>query len=916
MTNNSGCAEISPLPDSESASAAVRRGLHRSVRAAFFFSGLSALFYQIIWLRQLATVFGNTTLAISVTLTAFMTGLAAGSYLLGRLGDRVARPFRVYAWLEILIGIYGIASLPLLHAVHAGYVALAGRLPFDSPWLVSFQFWASFLVLVTPTALMGGTLPVASKGLVGRLDAIGEEVGKLYGINTFGAAFGVLLAGFFLLPLLGLRGAVLIAAAANLMVGAVIWRADARAPALESRAVPEERAALASVPSQPDAASAIPALLSVILVIGFGLSGFAGLALEVAWARALSLYIGSSVYAFSAILLAVLIGIAIGSVLVARRAAESQITTEWFAAAQLGAGGSTLALVLAYNGLAFSFFGLVRRLGGNYVLLLSAEVIAIVGCLLLPTLFSGATFPIASRIYVRQSSALSRALGFLYAANTLGCILGAFAAGFLLIPWLGLRGTVLLCAGLYIVTAAAVLLSGVGWRRLLGAASLAAFVAALVFLPRWRPELMSAGFFRNRPHLKAVQAAVLHDRKILFYREGSLATVTVTEQNGVRSLLVNGKADASEWQGDMDTQRLLAHLPLLLANREQSVLVIGLGSGTSAGTAALYPVRRIECIEIEPVVAQAARYFDRVNHDVFRDPRFRLIEADARNYLEATRRRYDVIISEPSNPWVAGVASLFTIEHFQALRSRLNDGGIICQWVQIYEMSSHDLASIIATFVRVFPDATLWWTGRDSTDIALIAQKRPWKIDYPRVARRMGELPEVRADLKRTSLDSPLAVLSYLALGPMDLNRVAGGGDLNTDNLPRIEFSAPRSLYATDAADRNRVMLAKRKAQLFDQIVNLGAPGRSADTRKGLADELRRRYDEATRKLFYLPWMQEQLAAAIALAPQRAGLYEELARVQIAMGDQRGARASIGKALALEPGRQSARKLLTTIGSE
>jgi spermidine synthase len=883
------------------------------VRVAFFFSGLAALFYQVVWLRQLSTVFGNTTLAISITLTAFMTGLAAGSYLVGLWGDRVARPLRMYAGLEILIGLYGVVSLLLLRAVHTGYVMLAGRLAFDSPWLASFQFWASLLVLVTPTALMGGTLPIASKGLVRGLDAIGEEVGRLYGINTFGAALGVLLAGFFLLPLLGLRGAVLLAAAANLAVGAAVLRADAKSRSAESRVAPRERRPDASARLEAETGSAIPTLPSVILVIGFGVCGFAGLALEVAWTRALSLYIGSSVYAFSAILLAVLVGIAVGSVVMAGRAARARITPEWFATAQLGAGGSTLALVAVYNGLAFWFFGLVQRLGNNYSLLLAAEVIVIVGCLLLPTLFSGATFPIVSRIYVRHAGSLSRALGLLYAANTLGCIMGAFAAGFLLIPWLGLRATILLCAGLYVGAAAAVLLTEGGSRRLVGAAAMAGFVAALAFTPHWRPELMSAGFFRKRADPSATKRAVLKQRKIRFYREGSLASVAVTEKAGVRSLVVNGKTDASEWPGDMDTQRLLAHLPLLLADRQESVLVVGLGSGTSAGTAALYPVRRIECVEIEPAVAQAARYFRRINRDILRDRRFHLIEADARNYLAATRRQYDAIISEPSNPWVAGVASLFTVEHFQALRSRLRDDGIICQWVQIYGMSRADLASIVATFAEVFPDATLWWTSRDRVDLALIARKRPWKIDYRRLALRLREAPPVRSDLSRALLNSAPGVLSYLVLGPRDLKRLAADGELNTDDLPRIEFSAPRSLYTADAADHNRVMLAGYKAEPLDEIVDFGSVGRSADIRKALADEMLRHHDKAARALFYLPWIEQQLSTAVALAPARADLREELARVQVAMGDAASARRSVEKALELEPGRRSARELLATL---
>jgi spermidine synthase len=883
-------------------------------RVAFFFSGVSALFYQVIWLRELSTVFGNTTLAISVTLTAFMSGLAIGSYVFGRLGDRMARPLRTYALLELAIGIYGLASLSLLRAVHAGYVGLAHRLPFDSPWLVSFQFWASFLVLLVPTALMGGTLPVAVKGLVRRIDTVGEEVGKLYGINTFGAATGVLLVGFFLLPVLGLRGSVALAALINLAVGFVILRLDAPVePAAPQSADVSPAAMVASDPPPADEAPSPSRALIAILVGGFALSGFAGLALEVAWTRALSLYTGSSVYAFSAVLLAILIGIALGSIMVARADRVRPVTLGWFAAAQLAAAAATLALVFDYNFLAFTFLHIVSRLAGTYPVLLTFEVLIIVGCLLVPTLCSGAAFPILSRIYVRRSDALSRSLGFLYAANTFGCILGAFAAGFLLIPEIGLRSTVLLCAGFYTLTGAAVLLANRD-SRTLGTFFLVSLLAIIFLLPPWRPELMSAGFFRNLIDPKTAAEYVEQERKVLFYREGSLATVAVAQVGSNHSLVINGKVDASDVDEEMDTQTLLAHLPLLFAPRRDSALVVGLGSGTTSGAAALHPVRSIDCIEIEPVVAQAARHFRHINRDVLSNPRFHLIAADARNYLAATPKRYDVIMSEPSNPWVAGVASLFTVEHFQALRDRLADDGIICQWVQIYQMSPDDLASIIASFVKVFPDGMLWSVSRNNVDVALIAQRHPWKVDFPRLVQRVRDLPEIRAELRRDHLDSPVSVLSYLVLGPQELRRLAATAKLNTDDMPRIEFSAPRNLYRENAVSENWAKLASCRSEAMDDMIEFGAAGRDPAFRASLADAMGKRYDADFRPRLYLPWIQQELSKAIALAPRRADLYERLARVELRMRDRASARAHVEKALGLDPRRRSAWDLLARIG--
>jgi len=882
------------------------------IRVAFFFSGLSALFYQVIWLRRLATVFGNTTLALSVTLTAFMAGLALGSYAFGRLGDRVTRPFRLYAWLELLIGAYGLASLALLGAVHSGYVALAQRLPFDSFWLVSFQFWASFLVLLAPTALMGGTLPVASKGVVRRLEAIAPEIGGLYAVNTFGAALGVLLVGFMVLPVLGLRLSVALAASVNLMIGIAVLALDARAAAAPVQLMPEPASASTppASPGAPAGASPLPQLLLIILIVGFALSGFSGLALEVVWTRALSLYVGSSIYAFSAILLSVLVGIALGSLAVARLAVRRRMGLAWFAGAELGAGISTLALVFLYNLLAFAFLRLVMSFSGSYLLLLALEVGLILVCLLLPALFAGATFPILTRVYVNRTAALSRGVGFLYAANTAGCIIGAFAAGFLLIPHIGLRATALLCAGCYVVTGAAVLLANRGWSRLWAILSLTALAFALIYLPPWRPEYMSAGFFRDYvTNMAEARDYVEKQRKVLFHREGSVATVTVIAADG-RSLIINGKPDASDTEGDMDTQRMVAHLPLLLAPRIQSALVVGLGSGMTAGTASLYPVRRIDCIEIEPAVADAARYFRHINHDVFSDPRFNLIIADARNYLAATPRRYDVIICEPSNPWVAGVASLFTVEHFRALRACLADDGVICQWLQVYQMAPHDVASVAASFSKVFPDATVWWVGRFHVDLALIAQKRAWKISLPRIAARISRHPPVAEDLRQAQFDSPISVISALLLGPKDLRRLAKAGTLNTDDLPWLEFYAPRNLYHHDLVDQSLDAFATCKSQPLADLVELGAADRDPSAREALGDAFLEHHADAFEQAAYLGWARDEFAAAAALAPKRPDLYEKLARVELKKRDLSSARAHLRRALELQPDRESARSLL------
>lgn len=883
--------------------------LIRTIRIVFVLSGASALFYQVIWVRLLSTFFGNTTLALSVCLTAFMSGLALGSYLFGRWADRWGRPFRAYALLEMVIGSYGFLSPYLLQVVKSGYLALAGRWPLDSPALIGYQFLACFLVLLLPTSLMGGTLPIMTKGVVRRLDSLGRELAWLYGLNTLGAAAGALLVGFFLLPVLGLRASICLAAITNLALGLVMFRQDGRALATRQpeKTRVEPARARADAPAPP-----LPRALLYLLVVGFGLAGFSGLALEVAWGRALCVYMGSSVYAFSTVLFSVLVGLALGSVLMTWLFTRYRITLAWFAGLEVAAGFATLLLTLCYIYLAQVFHALVLRYQQNYPLLLFLEVMVVLTFLLVPTVLAGAAFPLLSRLLIQDQDRVSRGVGSLYSANTVGCIVGSFAAGFLLIPMIGIRSTVLVCAACYVLTGAAVLLYQRGRARLVGGVAVMSFAAALLLAPSWRYDLMSAGMFDAGITAESVFSP--HAFTVPYYREGSVCTVSVLEdEDGTLSLRVNAKRDASSSGLDRLTQAMSAHLPLLLADRVDNVLVVGLGCGASAGAASLHPAKRIDCVEIEPAVAEAARLFTKVNQNVLADPRFHLIFADARNYLAASREQYDVITSEPSNPWVVGVAGLFTVEHFQACRDRLAEDGLVCQWLHLYGMDPKDFLSIVSAFVKVFPNATLWGVDRNGLDLVLIAKKQPWKVDFPRLTERMAGLPRVQEDLRVEGLDDPYVFLASLVRGPKDLQQMAAAGRPNTDDLPTLEFSAPRNLYRTTGQQDNARVLAQFASQPVEEFVTFGA-GHDLKGRERLADCLLTRYTVPAETLPTLPWARSELSALVAARPERADLLERLAQVEALLGDTESARQHLRAALARDPARTSSRRLLSALG--
>jgi spermidine synthase len=874
------------------------------LRGAFFCSGAAALCYQVVWLRKLATFFGNTTLATSVCLTAFMAGLALGSYVFGRWAEKLTRPYRTYAALELLIGAYGLVSLLLIDVVRAAYLSLARHMPLDSVPLVCFQFFSCFLVLLLPTALMGGTLPVGVKGVAPRLDAVGREVAWLYGLNTLGAALGVLLVGFFLLPKIGLQASVVLAALLNFAIGFGV-RKFGRGTA--GGGAPATGPTLREAPSTAPLTRA----LRVVLLVGFGLSGFAGLALEVAWARALCVLTGSSVYAFSAMLFAVLIGIALGSVLTARLFARRQATPTWFAGVEVGAGLSTLALVLIYPRLLHVFQRLVLDHLGDASGMIADQAFIVLVFLLVPSLLSGASFPLLSRVCAREEARLPRAIGAIYAANTLGCILGAFAAGFLLIPVIGVRETILVCAALYVVSGAAVLAMSSKRAQVAAGVALGVLISAFLLLPPWHYGPMYSGVFDIRVARSDIDDEEL--RKLIYYREGSTCTVSVYGEPGVVALKVNGKTDASSTYKDTGTQALLAHLPLLLADHTDSALIVGLGSGATAGGATLHPVKRIDCVEIEPAMAQAATYFNDINHNVLSNDRFHLIFADARTYLATTPHRYDVIISEPSNPWVAGVSSLFTVEHFRACREKLAEDGVMCQWFHFYEMSPKEVSSVFASFLEVFPDATLWSADREFVDVLLVAKKHPWKVNYPRVVRRLQALPAVVEELKANSLNSPQELLAGLARGPKALQAIAKGRPKNTDDLPLLEFAAPLYLNDDMICEQNAKLIASAKDQPRDEYIDYGGP-KSLELRKSLGEALASRYAVPAQLSPTMPAALAEFTAACREAPGRADLLEDLAKTEVALNDNISARQHLKQALKIEPGRASARELLEQIG--
>ncbi|MBZ5638206.1 MAG: fused MFS/spermidine synthase [Acidobacteriia bacterium] len=794
---------------------------HRGVGiyVLFFVSGATGLVYEVIWLRQLILVLGSTLFATSAVLTAFMGGLALGSFAAGRLVDRSsAPPLRYYGLLEVGIGAYALLVPVLFRALTPIYSALWNAGGDSSYVLFSLAKTVGVLaVLLPPTFLMGASLPVLARQVADDPDRIGGEVGSLYAVNTFGAMVGTFLAGVIAIPAFGVRHTLWSTAVVNFLVGI--------GALLLARRVGMPPAAMAAQAREAGSSSR-GARLALWL---FAASGFAAMVLEVAWTRGLALIVGSSVYAFSLMLLAFLTGLAAGS-------AAFSAWLKWHPRLDPGAllagllGG---AGILAY-GTTFLFQWMPRffaevyfrgGLGPNEWL---AVQFLIGFAVMFPATFAlGGIFPAVLQLRTRGLDSVGASVGSVYAANTFGTIAGSAAAGFVVVPLLGVRSALLAVAFLEVALG---LVAALGLRPTTGRTRWALallLAAAAVTIPAVRPGwdtlLMNSGVYMNVVDLPEdanwsdFLRRVIAPNRLLFFEEGLTASVMVADQPAQKNrfLSVNGKVEAST-RGDMETQLMCAHLPLLLHPSPKDVLVIGLASGITAGAVATHPVRSIRVVEIEAAMVPAARQFASVNGDVLDDPRLVLAINDARNELTFSPRRYDVVVSEPSNPWMTVASNLFTEEFFRLARQRLYPSGIFCQWVQTYGLATEDLRSIVAAFHAAFPSTLLFETF-DGTDLLLLGSEAPIALDLDRMARRMSEL-RVFTDLGRVGVRRPADILPLFRLGTPQVDLLVAGANRNTDDNARVEFSAPKAMYE-DTSDSTLAYIERFAASPLDQVV-------------------------------------------------------------------------------------------------
>lgn len=832
--------------------------------ACLLTSGFAGLVYEICWIREASLVFGSTTQALSTVVAVFFGGLALGSWLAGRA--RPERPMRVYAALEL--GLAAVAACsPMLFGLADRLFGVVYRHA-GSMELALARVGLLTMILLVPSTLMGATLPLFCRQLVVDTRRAGASIAALYAVNTLGAALGCLATGWWLLPRLGVTGCVRLAAAGNLLVALIAW--STRWPdALEDSA--EEAHGGGASSERPRASAIGPRLAGVLFfLVGFAIAGD-----EVLWSRYLGLLIEHDVYTYTITLGTILVGIVVGSALAARLSDRLKHLLTGFALLQIAMGLYVLWLTSAPP-------ALWRRVGeglGVYFLLM-----------LPPAVLSGATFPLAVRMVVHRAADASAGVGRMAALNTLGGIAGSLVAGFVAMPWLGLQASLHLFTAVSVVTGMAAWLVPASDRKLARRALVTGVVAIV-----WAVSPALAG-------TRVPEDFLAPEGKLVDVREGRAANVAVVAVERGLELTIDRM-----WQGQSEKnhQIVAAHLPMMLHPAPQDVLVVGVGAGLAPSRFLLHPaLERLDCVDIEPAVFELiAEHFDA---GWMSDPRVRLLSEDGRNHVRHTAMTYDVVSIEVGQTMRPGIGSFYTVDFYRRARERLNEGGVLSQFLPLQYFPPELLRRALASFAEVFPVATLWY---NKTELLLVGFARP---DVPRLQTERLIDDRLFVDLAISQwggedayLRRPEALTAGLLLGPEGIAAVASGRRPFVDDRPELDY-AVSALSPRQVDEREAVALIEphlAPALLVGAHLEGEAAERFARVRAGnLADlavaPLLRRVDlegappAANRAL---------LVEALRLEPRHREAHNLLGELSLRVGDLATAELHFRWALRIEP---------------
>lgn len=809
--------------------------------------------YEVVWGRSLSLIFGGTHLAVTTVLSVFMGGLALGSFFIGKRVDAVKNPFRLYGLLEIGIALFAVIFIVLMKIYPAIYIILVQGRENASIYIAFIRVLFAFAALIVPTTLMGGTLPLLTRFVSSHPEKLGGHLSFLYGFNTLGAVVGTAAAGFWLLRFFSVSTTLYCAILINSLVGMLSILISNRVSKAMKRITVDTQAVVAAPGSKTSARAATASELENrfafrIVFVGIGISGFCALGYEVLWTRILTLTVGTSVYGFTIMLAAFLTGIAFGSktygllqkMLPAKTIGmKNQIVG--FGLVQCLIGICALVVTFYVRDLPVNSINLHKfYMGRGFEVFAArqwANLTLAFSYMIAPAFFMGLAFPIAGSVSAAYRKKAGRAVGNVLAANTVGAILGSAVSGYFMIYIFGIERSLQLLTVLNIGLGLLVMLS-IRKIKLLNQA-VAALTAAVLVLLIFRPNFMrmwDAEFFaifqNNQPEAYDTpekKRDAVENTDVLFYREGVDSTISsIKIKGGNKALLVNGKVVASSAAQDRQCQLTLGHLPMLLHKNPRKILVIGLGTGMTLGAVSVHPnLEELTLVEIEPNVIGAARTFDNYNNRVLDNPKLQIVFNDGRNFLATTNRKYDVITADPIHPWTQGSGYLYTAEYFNLASKHLLPGGIMCQWLPIYELSVADLKSVARTFSQNFKYTMAWMTQYDAE---LIGSNEPIIINEAQLERRIAQ-PPISRDLEPVMMGTATDFLSYFIMGGKAITAFSREGIINTDDNLYLEFSTPISV-GKDVMQTNVSAFAQYREDILPYLLPAGDDAAREQQRK------------------------------------------------------------------------------------
>lgn len=734
----------------------------------FFLTGVSALIYQVAWVRQATLVFGVSVYAYAVVLSAFMGGLALGSYWLGRKADVVKQPLRLFAVMQLGIAAFGFVSPFLLTGLMPLYGNLARTLPLGSGMLTAIRAVASIVVLVPPTLLMGAALPVMARVLAKRSDYVGSDVGRLYAYDTLGAAFGCGLTGIWLLRTIGTRETIFVAAALNVAVALLAWWRSGHASTRQVSASSEQN-------RQPHASDQL-AFTARFVLWSYAISGLVAIGHEIVWARILAIYTLDAVFSFSIMLTTFLFGLTVGGMIGVRRlnrqrSLKKSVRLGQYVDLQMWLGLTAMGTLYVFSRL--SRVNLEDLFGDSTLRnILFYEFLLGFLTILVPTIFLGMLFPLVISLVTQdQPYNIGTLVGRISGLNTAGGVIGSLVVSFAIIPVIGLQGTGAMLASISLIiglVASWVARAQGETSSLLPHAGMAAGIALVLVLP----DGHYLGF-RDNP-----------SDRMVFYEEGVETTVAVFDvpEDNFKVSFVNGRIEVPTDPVSMAAFRLLGHLPPILAPHADSALMLSFGNGIATGSLETHGVDQIDAVDLSAQQFKAAELYWQENHNVLRSPRLQTFVEDGRNFLLQTPRRYDIITTDATHPVNTSSWALFTKEFYESVADRLEKDGVFLQWLPFHNLTESDYKTILRTFQSVFPHATLWYTGGSHT--LLLATPDELTGDSLLTYLQAVENPQVAKEL-----ETPTQINRFVAMFEDELRAYSGTGELVTDNnayfLPR-----------------------------------------------------------------------------------------------------------------------------------